>query len=75
MPSDEARFEALLVEVTAGMPDDESAANIRLGLTKTWEKPALEALEMVMQRTYNLSQARQSRTSRQSQRRARGKTS
>ena len=58
MATDE-RFEALLKEVTKEMPDEESAAQISTGFRNAWDKPPLEAIELMTQRTYNLGQARQ----------------
>ena len=56
------RFEALLAELTKSMPDAESAENISAGIRRAYDSPALESLEQVTRRTYNLSQARTART-------------
>ena len=56
---EQARFETLLKELVASMPDDESREQLERGFRKTWDAPPLEQLAMVTQRMYNLSQARQ----------------
>lgn len=40
------------------MPDDESAAQIVVSFQKLWNKPPLEALELVLRRTTNITDAR-----------------
>lgn len=40
------------------MPDEESAKGIVSGFRKMWERPPLEALELLCQRTYNHAQSR-----------------
>ena len=54
----EQRFEALLAETRAQMPDEESAEQIVSAYRKHWSEPPLEPLELVLQRTTNLSDAR-----------------
>ena len=57
--ADEQRFEKFLSAVAKTMPDAESAEGITTGFRAVWNKPPLEALELLAQRTYNLSQIRQ----------------
>ncbi|KAL1503596.1 hypothetical protein AB1Y20_012073 [Prymnesium parvum] len=52
------RFEQLLEETRAQMPDDESAAQIVLAYRKHWDAPPLAQLELLLQRTTSLADAR-----------------
>ncbi|KOO29757.1 hypothetical protein Ctob_004543 [Chrysochromulina tobinii] len=54
----EQKFEKLIKEMVAGMPDVESAEQLKQGLRRHWEKPPLEELELISRRTYNLREAR-----------------
>ena len=54
----EHKFEKLIKEMVAGMPDVESAEQLKQGLRRHWEKPPLEELELISRRTYNLREAR-----------------
>ena len=57
-PTDEESFQRLLQEVRKGMPDAESAAQITKGFQKHWDKPPLVELELLLQRTTSLRDAR-----------------
>lgn len=58
MTTADERFEALLAETAAEMPDKDSADQITKGFRKTWDHPPLEALELLTRRTYNHREAR-----------------
>jgi len=55
---DEEKFAALLREVRAGMPDAASADQLETGFRKHWARPPLEELELLLQRTTSLRDAR-----------------
>ena len=57
-PSVEENFQRLLQDVREGMPDEESAAQITTGFQRHWDKPPLKEIEMLLQRTTNLHDAR-----------------
>jgi hypothetical protein len=57
-PSVEENFQRLLQDVREGMPDEESAAQIITGFQRHWDKPPLKEIEMLLQRTTNLHDAR-----------------
>jgi hypothetical protein len=48
----------LLQDVREGMPDEESAAQITTGFQRHWDKPPLTEIEMLLQRTTSLHDAR-----------------
>ena len=54
----EERFEQLLTDTKAQMPDEESATQIVTAYRQHWKTPPLEPLELVLQRTTSLSDAR-----------------
>ena len=57
-PTVEENFQRLLQDVREGMPDEESAAQITTGFQRHWDKPPLTEIEMLLQRTTSLHDAR-----------------
>ena len=54
----DARFAQLVKEIKDQMPDEESSTQIVVALQKMWDKPPLEALELILRRTTNIADAR-----------------